>query len=75
MGQYYIPTLIAGDGTVRTLYSHQYDNGLKLMEHWSSRNTGVWHGPFDGAGLEMDGFRYHPRLLRHRRDGNHASDL
>ena len=33
MGQYYIPTLIAGDDTVSTLYSHQYDNGLKLMEH------------------------------------------
>ena len=33
MGQYYMPTLIAEDGTVSTLYSHQYDNGLKLMEH------------------------------------------
>ena len=33
MGQYYIPTLIAEDGTASTLYSHQYDNGLKLMEH------------------------------------------
>ena len=33
MGQYYMPTLIAGDGTVSTLHSHQYDNGLKLMEH------------------------------------------
>ena len=33
MGQYYMPTLISEDGTVRTLYSHAYDNGLKLMEH------------------------------------------
>ena len=33
MGQYYMPTLIAENGTVSTLYSHQYDNGLKHMEH------------------------------------------
>ena len=33
MGQYYMPTLIDSDGTIRTLYSHDYDNGLKLMEH------------------------------------------
>lgn len=33
MGQYYMPTLIAEDGSIRTLYSHAYDNGLKLMEH------------------------------------------
>ena len=32
MGQYYMPTLIAKDGTISTLYSHDYDSGLKLME-------------------------------------------
>ena len=32
MGQYYTPTLINKDG-VETFYSHQYHNGLKLMEH------------------------------------------
>ena len=31
MGQYYMLTLIANDGTVSTPYSHQYDNGLKLI--------------------------------------------
>lgn len=33
MGQYYMPTLIDDNGTISTLYSHDYDNGLKLMEH------------------------------------------
>lgn len=34
MGQYYMPTLIEPeDGSIKTLYSHDYDNGLKLMEH------------------------------------------
>lgn len=33
MGQYYMPTLIAEDGSICTLYSHAYNNGLKLMEH------------------------------------------
>lgn len=33
MGQYYTPVLIDADGTIRTLYSHDYGNGLKLMEH------------------------------------------
>jgi hypothetical protein len=33
MGQYYMPTVISGDGKVATLYSHDYGNGLKLMEH------------------------------------------
>ena len=33
MGQYYVPTLINEDGSIRTLCSHAYDNGLKLMEH------------------------------------------
>ena len=52
MGQYYIPTLIADDGTVSTLYSHQYDNGLKLMEHSYIGNrfvnavlTQIWEHP------------------------------
>jgi len=33
MGQYYTPLLIAEDGTVATLNSHHFGNGLKLMEH------------------------------------------
>lgn len=36
MGQYYYPTIInghIGEATVQYLYSHDYDNGLKLMEH------------------------------------------
>ena len=33
MGQYYIPLLIAEDGEVTTLYAHDFDDGLKLMEH------------------------------------------
>lgn len=33
MGQYYKPLLIADDGTKQTAYSHDYGNGLKLMEH------------------------------------------
>lgn len=52
MGQYYMPTLIADDGTVRTLYSHDYDNGLKLMEHSYIGNdfvnavlTLIWENP------------------------------
>ena len=32
MGQYYIPVIISGNKRMR-LYSHQYDNGIKLMEH------------------------------------------
>lgn len=39
MGQYYKPLLIADDGTMQTAYSHDYDNGLKLMEHsWIGNN-------------------------------------
>lgn len=52
MGQYYMPTLIAKDGTISTLYSHDYDNGLKLMEHSYIRNkfvsavcTQIWKKP------------------------------
>ncbi len=33
MGQYYKPVIIYKDGSVASLYSHQYGNGLKLMEH------------------------------------------
>ena len=33
MGQYYKPLLIAEDGTKQTACSHDYDSGLKLMEH------------------------------------------
>lgn len=35
MGQYYLPTLqdVNGDGSFKTFHSHEYDNGLKLMEH------------------------------------------
>ena len=33
MGQYYKPTLIGARGKIRWLYSHEYNNGLKLMEH------------------------------------------
>lgn len=52
MGQYYMPTLIAEDGSVRTLYSHAYDNGLKLMEHSyigndfvNATSTLIWQNP------------------------------
>lgn len=34
MGQYYIPTILGPRyGISATFYSHDYDNGLKLMEH------------------------------------------
>lgn len=33
MGQYYVPVIISRDRVVRTLSSHDFDNGLKLMEH------------------------------------------
>lgn len=33
MGQYYHPTIINSRGRVHWLYSHEYGNGLKLMEH------------------------------------------
>ena len=39
MGQYYKPILIAEDGHVCTACSHDFDNGLKLMEHsWIGNN-------------------------------------
>lgn len=56
MGQYYMPTLIAKDGTISTLYSHDYDNGLKLMEHSYIGNnfvnavcTQIWKSPMKVA--------------------------
>ena len=33
MGQYYTPIIKRKDGTFETYYTHDYDNGLKLMEH------------------------------------------
>lgn len=33
MGQYYMPIFITENGDVSTLYAHEFDNGLKLMEH------------------------------------------
>lgn len=33
MGQYYHPTLIGKNHRIHYLYSHEYDNGLKLTEH------------------------------------------
>lgn len=33
MGQYYKPLLIAEDGSKKTAYSHDFGDGLKLMEH------------------------------------------
>lgn len=52
MGQYYMPTLLHQDGTIHSLYSHDYGNGLKLMEHSYIGNnfvnavcTQIWHKP------------------------------
>ena len=33
MGQYYMPVIRSSDRDMQKLYSHDYDNGLKLMEH------------------------------------------
>ena len=33
MGQYYTPIIKRNNGTFATFYSHDYANGLKLMEH------------------------------------------
>lgn len=33
MGQYYTPIIKNIEGKVKTFYSHQYNNGLKLTEH------------------------------------------
>ena len=39
MGQYYKPVLISKTRKIRFLYSHHYDNGLKLTEHsWIGNN-------------------------------------
>ena len=52
MGQYYMPILIDSDGKITTLYSHDYDNGLKLTEHsWIGNDfvnavvTQLWKNP------------------------------
>lgn len=56
MGQYYMPTLIAKDGTISTLYPLEYYNGLKLMEHSYIGNnfvnavcTQIWKNPMKVA--------------------------
>ena len=33
MGQYYHPTMIDEKGNITWVYTHDYHNGLKLMEH------------------------------------------
>lgn len=33
MGQYFMPMVIDEVGNITTLYSHDFENGLKLMEH------------------------------------------
>lgn len=39
MGQYYTPYIERENGEIMTLYSWDYDNGLKLMEHsWVGNN-------------------------------------
>jgi hypothetical protein len=39
MGQYYMPLVIDANGNMKTLCSHDFDNGLKLMEHsWIGNN-------------------------------------
>lgn len=39
MGQYYMPLLIGSDKKILRFYSHNYNNGLKLMEHsWVGNN-------------------------------------
>lgn len=52
MGQYYTPLLISDNGKISCLYSHDYNNGLKLMEHSYIGNdfvnavfTQIWHNP------------------------------
>lgn len=40
MERYYMPTLIDDNGTISILYSHDYNNGLELMEH-TLRTRGV----------------------------------
>ena len=41
MGQYYSPIIKNIDGRVQTFYAHQYDNGLKLTEHFYIGNNFV----------------------------------
>lgn len=68
MGQYYMPTLIDHEGNIKTLYSHDYDNGLKLMEHSYIGNgfvnavsTIIWKNPMKVAWLgDYSDNPYHP---------------
>ena len=74
MGQYYKPVLIDEQGNISTLYSHQYDNGLKLMEHSYIGNnfvnavsTQLWKHPMRLAWVgdysdSMDGDPYESKL-------------
>ena len=41
MGQYYTPVLKDKNNKFKAFYSHDYDNGLKLMEHSYVRNNFV----------------------------------
>ena len=74
MGQYYVPVLIGEDESIRTLYSHDYDNGLKLMEHsyignnfvnavltelWKKPARVAWIGDYSDA---YQGDRYEEKL-------------
>lgn len=53
MGQYYHPIVLDADGKIlKTMYSHEFDSGLKLMEH--SWMTNKFVGAFETL-LIMDG--------------------
>lgn len=53
MGQYYKPIVLDADGKIlKSMYSHEFDNGLKLMEHSWMKNGFV--GAFETL-LIMDG--------------------
>lgn len=42
MGQYYRPTIHTENG-VLSFHAHDFDNGLKLMEHsWIGQSLGRW---------------------------------
>lgn len=83
MGQYYYPTLMGSRyGIKGWLYSHEYDNGLKLMEHSYMGNRFVnvvlaqihnnpmrlaWMGDYaDDWGDEPTQEPYTTKLPRHR---------
>lgn len=61
MGQYYTPVFMDKQGEICTLYAHDFDNGLKLMEHsyvgndfvnaalsilWNKRCSVAWVGDY-----------------------------